>query len=79
MDQFVGHFVRGEVQRKGSSDERRACVGCMERRGLEDVAVSSREPEGMHKKGKLGRVEGCVRVRSAPVSVGQYKSCTLEK
>ena len=51
----------------------------MERKGLEDVAVSSREPEGMHKKGNLGHVEDCVRVRSAPVNMGQYKSCVLEK
>ena len=76
---MLGTSSVGEVQRKGSSDERRACAGCMERKGLEDVTVSSREPEGMHKKGNLGRVEDCVRVRSASVSMGQYKSYTLEK
>ena len=76
---MLGTSSAGEVQGKGSSNERRVSTGCTERRGLEDVAVSSKEPEGMHKKGNLGRVEDCVRVRSAPFSMGQYKSCALEK
>ena len=76
---MLGTSFAGEVQRKGSNDERRACAGYTERRGLEDVAMSSREPKGMHKKGNLGCVEYCVRVWSASVSMGQYKSCVLEK
>ena len=76
---MLGTSSAGAVQRKGSNDERRACAGCMERRGLEDVAVSSREPEGMHKKGNLGSVEDYVRVQSTPISMGQYRSCTLDK